>query len=212
MVRTQAGQAPIATMRVSAGDRAPVIRRPEPQDALDLAQATFVSGVRVEMATLAAQLGISLPTLYRWVGTREQLLDRVLERVTDEFLAVAISDAEGDSDERVLDFIRRMMNATAAFEPGLTFVAREQQLALRLVLAESGAVHRSLARALRTLIGETRPPEQARTLEDKVDLAIRVCTGLQWASVAVGDDPQVEGAVEVVRALLADDGAPRVRS
>jgi AcrR family transcriptional regulator len=209
MTRTQAAEVPIATISVSAGDRAPIIRRPNPQDALDLAQATFVSGVRVEMARLAAQLGISQPTLYRWLGTREQLLDRVLERLTDEFLALAIAEARGDGDERVLDFVRRMMNTTAAFEPGLTFVAREPQLALRLVLAETGAVHRRLARALRTVIGETRPQDQAHALDHKVDLAIRVCTGLQWASVAVGDDPQVEGAVEVVRALLSTGGPLR---
>jgi AcrR family transcriptional regulator len=208
MARTQAAEAPIAGMRVSEGDRAPIIRRPELQDALDLAQATFVSGVRVEMGALASQLGISQPTLYRWVGTREQLLARVLERLTDEFLAVALADAEGDGDERVLDFVRRMMNATAAFQPGVTFIAREPQLALRLVLAETGAVHRSLARALRTAITETRPPEQALALQSHVDLAIQVCTGLQWASIAVGDNPQVEGAVEIVRALLATGGRP----
>jgi AcrR family transcriptional regulator len=195
-------------MRVSEGDRVPMIRRPKLQDALDLAQATFLSGVRVEMGALATQLDISQPTLYRWVGTREQLLDRVLERVTDEFLAVAIAEAEGDGDERVLDFVRSMMSATAAFQPALAFIAREPQLALRLVLAEAGAVHRSLARGLRTVIGETRPPEEALALESQVDLIIEVCTGLQWAAIAVGHDPRVEGAVEVVRALLATGGRP----
>jgi hypothetical protein len=132
--------------------------------------------------------------------------------VTDEFLAAAIAEAEGDGDERVLDVVRRMMKASTGFQPGLTFIEREPQLALRLVLAETGAVHRSLARALRTVIGETRPPEQAQALESNVDLAIRVCTGLQWASVAVGDDPQVEGAVEIVRALLATGGRPPGRA
>ena len=67
----------------------PDSRRPKPRDAFDLAHATFRSGVRLEMGTLAAQLGISQPTLYRWVGTREQLLDTVLERITDETVAGA---------------------------------------------------------------------------------------------------------------------------
>jgi AcrR family transcriptional regulator len=212
MARTRAAEVPIATTPAGEGDRVPVIRRPKLQDALDLARATFLSGARVEMGALAAQLDISQPTLYRWVGTREQLLDRVLERVTDEFLAVAIAEAEGDGDERVLDFVGRMMNATAAFQPALDFIAREPQLALRLVLAEAGAVHRSLARALRTVIGETRPPKEALALENQVDLAIQVCTGLQWGTIAVGDDPQVEGAVEVVRALLATGGRSAGRS
>ncbi len=208
MARARAVQVPIAAMHVNEGERTPIIRRPEPQDALDLAQATFLSGVRVEMGTIAAQLGISQPTLYRWFGTREQLLDRVFERVTDEFVAVAIAEAEGDGDERVLDFVRQLMTATAAFAPALSFIEREPQLALRLVLAEAGAVHRSLTRALRAVIGETRPAEEALALEGQVDLMIQVGTGLQWAAIAVGDDPQVEGAVEVVRALLACGGRP----
>ena len=203
MARSQAAGTPIATMRVSEGERTPIIRRPTRQDALDLAQATFLSGVRVEMATLAAQIGISEPTLYRWVGTREQLLDRVLERVSEEFLTLAIAQATGEGDKRVLDVVRRMMIAAAAFQPGRSFIAREQQLALRLVLGEAGAVHRSLSRALRGVIGETRPADQALALESKVDLMVQVCTGLQWTAIAVGNDPQIDGAVEVVRALLA---------
>jgi AcrR family transcriptional regulator len=203
MARTEPAQTPIAKLRVGEGGRTPIIRRPALQDALDMAKATFVSEVRVEMAALAAQVGISEPTLYRWVGTREQLLDRVLECVTEEFLDVAIAEAEGQGDERVLDVVRRMMLTAAAFQPGRSFIAREPQLALRLVLGESGAVHRALAQALRGLIGQTRPADQALVLESKVDLMVQVCTGLQWAAIAAGNEPHPEGAVEVVRALLA---------
>ncbi len=202
MARAQAAQVPLAKMRVSEGDRTPIVRRPKPEDALDLAQATFISGVRVEIATVAAQLGISQPTLYRWFGTREQLLDKVLERVTNEFLAVAAAQLEGDGDERVLDLIRRMMNITIGFEPGVTFIRREPQLALRLVVGNDGAVHRSLARALRTVIAETRSAGEAAALERQVGVVIQVCSGLQWTAVAIGEDPQVEGAVEIVRAVL----------
>jgi AcrR family transcriptional regulator len=207
MAKAQATKAPLSEMRVSDGDRTPIIRRPKPQDALDLAQATFVSGVRVEIATVASQLGISAPTLYRWYGTREQLLDKVLERVTNEFLAVALTEIEGDGDERVLDFIRRMMTITIAFEPGVTFIRREPQLALRLVVGNAGAVHRSLERALRAVIGETRSAEAAAALEEQVGVVIQVCTGLQWTAVAIGDDPNVEGAVAIVRSVLVASGA-----
>ena len=200
---TESAQTQLARMRVGEGERTPIIRRPALQDALDIAQARFLSEVRVEMGALAAQIGISEPTLYRWVGTREQLLDRVLERVAEEFLAIAIAEAEGEGDERVLDVVRRMMLTAAAFQPGRSFIAREPQLALRLVLGEAGAVHRALARALRSVIGETRPADQALALESKVDLMVQVCTGLQWAAVAAGNEPHADGAVEVVRAMLA---------
>lgn len=189
-------------MHVSEGDRTPIVRRPRRQDALDLAHATFRSGVRVEMGTLAAQLGISQPTLYRWVGTREQLLDTVLERITDETVAGALAAAKGESDERVLDFIRRFADASGTFRAGHTFIAREPELALRLILSERRGVHRSAARGVRAIVGQTRPAEQALALDEQIDLMVQAGTALQWATVAAGDDPQIEGAIEVVRALL----------
>ena len=198
-------------MRVSEGDRTPIVRRPKRQDALDLAHATFRSGVRVEMGTLAAQLGISQPTLYRWVGTREQLLDTVLERITDETVAGALAAAKGEGDERVLDFVRRFADASGTFRAGHTFIAREPELALRLILSERRGVHRSAARGLRRIVGETRPAEQALALDEQIDLMVQAGAALQWATIAAGDDPRIEGAIEVVRALLLA-GPPSRRS
>ena len=135
MARTDAVETPTATIPSGEGHPPnPVFRRPKPADALNLAHAAFLDEARVEMGTLATQLGIAQPTLYRWVGTREELLDKVIGRLTDEFVAITMAEAQGDGDERVLDFVRRQMSATAGFQPGLTFISREPQLALRLVL------------------------------------------------------------------------------
>ena len=193
---------PIAAMHVQDGDRTQILRRPKRQDALDLAHATFRSGVRVEMGALAAQLGISQPTLYRWVGTREELLDMVLERITDETVAGALAAAQGDGDDRVLDFVRRFADASGTFRAGQTFTAREPELALRLILSERRGVHRSAARGLRKIVAETRPAEQALALDARISLMVQAGASLQFATIAAGDDPRVEGAIEVVRALL----------
>ncbi len=161
------------------------------------------------MGTLAAQLGISQPTLYRWVGTREQLLDTVLERITDETVEGALAAAKGNGDERVLDFVRRFADASGTFRAGHSFIAREPELALRLILSERGGVHRSAARGLQTIVGETRPAEQALVLNEQIDLMVQAGAALQWATIAAGDDPRIEGAIEVVRALLLAGPASR---
>ena len=51
-------------------------------DAVRLARVTFERNERVDMNTLASELGIGRATLYRWVDTREDLLDRVLGELT----------------------------------------------------------------------------------------------------------------------------------
>ena len=52
--------------------------RPTPRDAFRLARRTLLDGQRLDMQALAGQLGINRVTLYRWVGSREQLLVDVL--------------------------------------------------------------------------------------------------------------------------------------
>ncbi|SEL54363.1 hypothetical protein SAMN04515665_11458 [Blastococcus sp. DSM 46786] len=45
-----------------------------PPEVLRLARRRLLSGERLEMSSLAADLGVNRVTLYRWVGSRERLL------------------------------------------------------------------------------------------------------------------------------------------
>lgn len=154
------------------------------------------------MGALGEQLGISQQTLYRWVGNRERLLDQVIGRAAQEASDAVLTGLEGEGDERVFEFVRRIMGVSAALEAGLEFMAREPQLALRLALGTTGAAHKSFTAALSKVVHETRPPEQAQALDGHVDLIVEICTGLLWSAIAVGDEPKIQGAVEVVRQFL----------
>ncbi len=196
-----------ASTHVSTSERAsasaPMFRRAKPADALDLAVDTFLAEARVDMQTLAVQLAISPATLYRWFGSRAQLLDAVCERLAERFTAAARAEAQGDGDERTCDYARRVMSAAAAFGPLRSFVAREPQLALRLLLGGSGAVHRVVTERTREMIAETRPPDQARRLDQQVHVIVQVATALVWATFAIGDEPAIDSAVEIVGVILA---------
>ena len=196
-----------ATQATHADTPAPIFRRPTREDALDLARTAFLEGARVEIGVLAAQLSISRVTLYRWFGSREQLLEQLLIRLAGEFTTPARTQATGDGDERVIDFARRIMDATARFQPLRTFVEREPQLALRLLIGQSGAVHGSIAQALLEVIAETHSAEQTAALEGRVHAIVRMATALQWSTIAIGDEPETELAVDIVRVLLASGRA-----
>jgi hypothetical protein len=126
----------------------------------------------------------------------------VLLELAGEFSDSARAAAEGEGDERVVDFARRIMDATAHFQPIRAFVERETQLALRLLIGERGAVHGRLVGDLLKVIAETRSLEQAEALEQQVDGIIRMAAALQWATLAIGDEPQTELAADIIRALL----------
>jgi len=198
--RTQAGT---RTRPARSGGEAPVIRRPRPADGLELAYDTFLAGKRVEMGTIAAQLDVSQTTIYRWYGSREHLIEQALERLARELLAEASAQARGEGDDRVLDFSRRLMQATFTLEPVRAFVQREPQLALRLLLGESGVVRRTVTDALAEALAEARSPALARALHDELDLCVAVASSLQWATFAIGDRPRFDDVIHMMRVMLA---------
>ena len=185
----------------------PRIRRARPQDAVEVALETFTSGERLDMQTLAAQLDVSPATLHRWFGSRAQLLDRVCEHLAEEFGSAALAQAQGDGDERVCDYARRVITAGLAFEPVRVFVSREPQLAMRLLLGKGGGVHRVVTEQMRAIIAVTRTAAQAQRLQESVDLIAQVATSLVWTTFIIGEDPQVEDAVKIVRMILASSRA-----
>jgi len=198
--KTQADtQAPAAR---AAGD-APVVRRPRPADGLELAYRTFLAGKRVEMGTIAVQLDVSQTTVYRWYGSREQLIEQVLERLARELLAKAGAEARGDGDERVLDFTRHLMQAAFKLQPVRAFVQREPQLALRLLLGESGVVRRTVTDALAEALAEARSPAQAGLLHDELALFVAIASSLQWATFAIGERPRMDDVIHLMRMMLA---------
>jgi AcrR family transcriptional regulator len=203
MARTERSEASEPVGGVAADERLPVFRRARPQDALDVASATFQSGERLDMGTLAAQLDISRATLYRWFGSRDQLIERLLVQLAREFGGAARANTEGKGDERVVDFARRLMTSTVEYGPLRTFVEREPQLALRLLISARGAVHASVLEELVAAVAETHSLEEATALERHLSMVTQVGATLQWATLAVGDEPQMERAVEIVRGLLA---------
>ena len=194
-----------ASQPSSVADAAPqpAFRRPRPDDAVDLASATFLEGARVDMQTLAARLGVSPATLYRWFGSRAGLLEGVFERLAEDFAARARAEARGQGDELVCDYARRMMVRAAAFEPIKTFVTREPQLGLRLLLGRDGAVHRVLTARTGELIADTRERGASTPDEQHVHLIVQVATALEWATFTVGDEPEIDSAVDIIRMVLA---------
>jgi AcrR family transcriptional regulator len=162
----------------------------------------FAEQERVDMGTLAGQLSVSRATLYRWVGSREQLLEDVLEDLTLQFVTAALAECGGQGDERVLDFARRVMLSTFEFAPVRTFVAREPELALKLILGKTGAVHRRLTEGLATAAADQYPPRDIVAIEPLFDVIVQTCTALQWSTFAVGDEPPINDAITIIGLLL----------
>src|SRR5271170_7174829 len=82
-------------------------RRPTALDAFKLARRWFLAGRRVDMSALADELGVNRVTLYRWVGSREQLLVEVVWSVSERTLEIAEEQVSDRGPERVVQIVTR---------------------------------------------------------------------------------------------------------
>ena len=179
--------------------------RPTPLDALRLARKRWLAGERLDMGALAEELGISRATLYTWVGSKDRLLGEVLWSFAANGLKHAISQAKGTGADYIVDVFERFDRMNASFEPLVRFVAREPELALRLITSKHGPVQARMIAATRELL---TAQVQAGALELAFDadtlayMIIRIAESFIYSDVITGSEPDVDKAVEVVRVLL----------
>lgn len=180
-----------------------------PLDVLREGRRRFVRGDRLDMGDLAADLGISRATLYRWIGDRERLLGEILWSFAERGLAEsrAHADREGGSGvDWIVAFIGCNMRLTAAFEPIKRFVAREPDAALRVLTSRHGVQQRRLIDALRAVLEEKAGAGQLQLRLDPGDLAyviVRVSESFIWREFITGEEPDLDRAIDVVRVLVS---------
>src|SRR6476661_7610627 len=89
----------------NAGD----FRRPTPLDAFRLARRKFLAAERIDMSALADELGVNRVTLYRWVGSREQLLVEVVWSLGARTLERVDARVRAKGAERIVRVVTRFL-------------------------------------------------------------------------------------------------------
>lgn len=174
--------------------------RPTSQDAINVAIATFEAGQRVDMAQIADRLGVGRSTLYRWVGDREALMDRVLDETTIKLARSVQRRVRGQGLERTLSAVRVYLEATTKYEPLRSLAEREPHLALHVVMNPDGVFARNTREGLRAQIQRDLPDVDVP--DEVIDVINSTNLALVWAAIAGGYDPQIHKAVEIVRTVI----------
>lgn len=218
-------RAPGAASSPASRDRPPAGRRPAPTvlqrqlragapprratalDAFALAKRRFLRGERVDMGGLAQELGVNRVTLYRWVGTREQLLVELLwsmaERtLSDELKRVEAEDADGNRVARLLSgFVR-----VCLLNPGMRQWQRDEGgLAFRLLTFAQYGFHPRFVNLVHGLLAEDAAAGRLQTpapLDDLAYTAVRIVESYVHRAAITGDEPDADRAARVLHALL----------
>jgi AcrR family transcriptional regulator len=173
-------------------------------DAFSRARRMFLAGQRVDMGVLARDLGVNRATLYRWVGSRDQLLTEILwslmRRTADRLLE---SDPGGPGRAaRVIDGLIRAVMGNAGMGQ---FIEAEGELALRLLTTKASDFQSRLLELVRTLIAHDVEHGRLCTelpVEDLVFVVVRIMESYIYLGLITGERPDPDRAGRVVAALL----------
>src|SRR6266851_3300300 len=85
---------------------------------LSLAMSRYLHGRRIDVQAIASELGIGRTTIYRWFGSRDDLIGEVLVRAAEPLLAQARAAARGNGSVALIDTLDRF-NRSLAEAPAL---------------------------------------------------------------------------------------------
>src|SRR3954451_20338470 len=108
------------------------------EDVIDAGVYRYLRGKRIDVQAIAGELGLGRATIYRWFGTREELIGEVLVRAAEPLLTEARAKARGKGGDALLDTFDRF-NRSLAEAPALPAVlAQESEDAARIVTCAAG--------------------------------------------------------------------------
>jgi AcrR family transcriptional regulator len=168
---------------------------------------TYAAGRRLDMQSLARQLGVGRATLYRRAGNREDLLDEVIwwraRRMVTRQLLSAGSESGAD---RIAAVVGGVLRGVEADKPLRLFIQSDPDTALRILTGRGSVTATGLTAALERLIDLERSRGCFDAELDTSALAyaiMRISEGFLYADALADRVPDSGRAVAVIRALLA---------
>jgi len=165
----------------------------------------FLRGGRIDIRAIAAEVGLARPTIYRWLGSREDLIGEVLILAAEPLLDEARANARGRGGRLLLDTFDRF-NRSLADAPALRqFVEQERDAALRIICSGAGRVQPHLVARIAELIedevrrGSYEPRVEPSTLAYAI---VRLAEAFLFNDAVAGMRGDVDRLREIEAALL----------
>jgi AcrR family transcriptional regulator len=182
--------------------------RSAPIDAFRLARTWFLAGRRVDMQQLAAELGVSRATLYRWCGSREQLLGEVIWSINERALNETKANSRGSGRVRMTTVLERSLARIRSFEALQQFVAEDAEYALRVIASKQSVVQARLIEWTAEFLRDGVTLRDDINVADLAYVIVRVCESFVWSDMITGAPPATDKAVKIVDLLIAAAESP----
>jgi Tetracyclin repressor-like, C-terminal domain len=187
------------------------IARPTALDAFRLARRTFLAGDRVDMQTLARTLHVDRVTVYRWVGSREQLLTEILWSLIEPTIANLREEhcrpgpAAQIGPSPAAAVVTGTVRAVIANQGMQRFIDREGDLALRLLTTKASGFEARLVALIADLVRQEAEAGRLTAVIPADDLPyvlVRIMESYVYLGLITGEHPDPDRAARVINALL----------
>jgi AcrR family transcriptional regulator len=175
------------------------------EDVLAAAMYRYLRGQRIDVLAIAGELGLGRATIYRWFGSREELIGMVLVRAAEPLLERARADARGRGAEALLDTFDRFNRSLAAAPALRRFVEVERDAALRIMTSGAGLVQPRIVGLIAEVIedevraGRYKPPVEPATLAYAI---VKLAEAFLFSDAVAGVRGDVDRLRDVEAALL----------
>ena len=179
--------------------------RPAADDAFRLARRKFLAPERIDMSALAEELQINRVTLYRWVGSRDQLLVHVVWSLARRALDAAVADVQAQGAERIVQIVTRLLEIVIS-NPGMQrWLSEEGEHAMRLLTRHDAGFQPRLIQAVEALLDEEADAGRLALPVDLHELAyviVRLIESYTYLDLITGEKPDAARAEPILRMLL----------
>ena len=175
------------------------------EDVLEAAMHRYLRGERVDVQAIAAELGLGRTTIYRWFGSREELIGEVLFRAAEPLIDAARAQARGRGGPALLETFDRLNRSLDAAPALRQFVEQERDAALRIITSGAGVVQPRMVARIAGLIeeevqaGNYDPPVEPATLGYAI---VRLAEAFLFNDAAAGMRSDVDRLRDVEAAIL----------
>jgi AcrR family transcriptional regulator len=187
-------------VRPRTGRRAPLGR-----GRFKLARRKFLAAERIDVSALAGELGVNRVTLYRWVGSRNQLLVEVVWSVAERTLAKVDAGVKESGAERVVQVVTRFLDAVIMSDGMKRWLAEEGELAMRLLTRHDTGFQPRLIDWVYSLLREESEAGGLSLPADLHEVAyviVRLIESYTYLDLITGEHPDAKRAEPILRLLL----------
>ncbi|MFF2083348.1 QsdR family transcriptional regulator [Nocardia sp. NPDC058176] len=174
------------------------------EDVLETTIEVFLTGQRVDVNAIAAQLGLGRTSIYRWFGSREGLLGAAIAHQLERMVAHAERRCTSTGGARLDEILDRTIHWIVDDDSLRSYFDNESTVALRTITRSDGPVHQAAVAVVGELIARAedqgyQPPIERDTLAYAL---VRLWEAFLYNDAVAGFRGDVERLRQVQTALL----------